>query len=93
MSEVKTRSRRATYGEVPINRDAFLSACAALGANTTKERADLLGTTPKMAYLYEYGHSTPSVFTAWRIADTLGVKPEDLWEKPKPGSQSHRRAA
>lgn len=86
MSDVKTRSRHATSGKrktptrrVEIDRELFLSACAAKGAITEDGRAALLGTTPKMTYNYGYGFVEPGLTKARKIARILGVDINKLW--------------
>lgn len=91
MSDVSTRSRPATYGAVPVNRDLYLRACADKGATTADQRANLFGITQKMAYLYEYGHIAPNLLKAQRIASALDLKVDDLW--PAPPLKKNRRAA
>lgn len=80
MSDVQAPSPDATSGvRVTVNRDLFLSACAAKGATTEKDRAALIGTTPKMTYNYTSGRVEPRLTTARNIATRLGVSVDDLW--------------
>ncbi len=89
MSDVQSRSRPATYGaRAGFNSDLFRRACARKGATTADERADLIGVTQKMAYLYEYGHIVPNVLRAMHIADTLDLQVSDLWTAPEPERQA-----
>lgn len=91
MSDVRSRSRHAKHGGFPVNRDTLIKACAAKGAVTADERANLLGITQKMAYNYEYGHIAPNLARAQQIAETLGLEVKEIW--PGPAPERKRRAA
>lgn len=80
MSDVQECTRDATSGaRVPVNRDLFLSACAAKGATTEEDRATLLDTTRKMVFNYKMGLVEPRLYTARRIAARLDVSIDELW--------------
>lgn len=64
---------------IPVNRDLFLSACAAKGCATDEDRAQLLGITRKNVYNYRRGLIVPLLPTARRIAGVLEVDIDELW--------------
>ena len=69
----------ATPRHTPLNREAFLTACAQRGAATDEERARLLGTSRRHLYGYITGEIEPKLSTARRIATRLDTHVDTLW--------------
>lgn len=80
MSDVQPGSKPTTNGvRVAVDRELFLKACAARGANTSRERAKLLGIPQKLEWQYEHGKVSPNLLAARSIANILGVKVHEVW--------------
>jgi DNA-binding XRE family transcriptional regulator len=75
-----TASRlEATY-PVHFKVDEFLSLAVKRGARLQRERADLLGVHRSTLHHWVNGDVIPELAVALKVAKTLGVKVEDIWQ-------------
>lgn len=79
MSDAGTLHKRLAGNPAGVNRDLFLTACAAKGCRTDDETAALLGVTRAQVMGWRRGYRRPRLPRAQQIASTLGVDINDLW--------------
>lgn len=77
--DTQSRNARVALKPIRLRVDVFDTAAAIKGAENNTTRARLIGTT-RENFLRIRNGQTPSLELALHMAETLGVKVEDLFE-------------